>query len=211
MSETETPAAPASKSSAFDERDVAFVTECWTDIRTCKGLDLYFGKKLSANSRWNRGFEFGIATFATGSGAATGTAVIAAWAFWQTGPGRSFWAVLTVGAALAAVIKPFIGFDGRISRYSRLQQEYRALDGLLRDLPFMIRQENRVSQNHRAQYAKIRARMMDITKDWPATFDEELLDSCQKKVIENNPTDKLWVPAIESTHTAISSSGSGSA
>jgi hypothetical protein len=180
----------------FEERDYEFVRECWNDVRTCRGLDLYFGEKLAKTSGWNKGFEFGIATFATSSGAATGTAVIAAWAFWQTGPGQSLWAILIAGAALAAWIKPFVGFDRNIERYSKLQQEYRALFGLLRDLPFAVQQENQVTQDHQVRYKKIRERTMQATQQWPATMKDDRIEHFRQRVMNEMPANTLWMPKI---------------
>src|SRR5580704_2139866 len=122
----------------FEERDRDFVRECWDDARTCRALDPYFGEKLKNVSRLNKTFEFGIATFATSSGAASGAAVIAAWPFWQAGFGQWLWAILAGAAALAAWIKPFAGFDRHITQFSQLQQEYRTLFGLVRDIPFAV-------------------------------------------------------------------------
>jgi hypothetical protein len=182
---------------AFEERDYWFVRNCWNDARTCKALDPYFGEKLSKTSRWNKGFEFGIATFATGSGAATGTAVVGAWAIWQTGLGQLVWAILTAGAALAAWVKPFAGFDQNIERYSKLQQEYRTLFGLLRDLPFGVQQENQVTQDHQARYKEIRGRLMEATQLWPPDIMQDArIEYFQKWVIREMPSDSLWAPKI---------------
>jgi hypothetical protein len=189
-------------SQSFSEMDYELVRACWDDVRWCRAYDLYFGEKLHRATRTNRGAEIVVAGFGTGSVGASGGA-IAGWAFWQSATGAVIWAILGASAAATAWVKPFLRLDQAIEQYSKLQQEYRALFGLLRDLPFAIQQQGKVSEDHQARYAKVRERMQHASQQWPPIMDKVRIEGLQDQVADEMPADKLWMPKIPGVHPKV--------
>ena len=98
------------------EELVAQLNEIYRTLLSALLNRKYYGHRLSTYRSWDKVMEIALAIAAASS--------VGTWAIWQSGYGRSVWAVIAGGAVVLAVVKPFLQLPNEIERYSKLHAGY---------------------------------------------------------------------------------------
>lgn len=146
----------------------------------------YYGARLERVKQINLTLELVLAISSSGA--------IAAWNIWQSGAGETLWKVLAAVAAVIAVVKPLIGLDKSIERYSELVVGYAALFYDMRKLIADGKAANTVTAEDWARFGSVQQRIAALgVRDDPVPK-RRLHMISYETVLREMPDDLLWWP-----------------
>jgi hypothetical protein len=155
--------------------------------RTARLNVLYYDHTLNNLKRIHTASEIILAV-----SAASGTVGI--W-FFQTLFDGIPWKILISAAAIIAIAKPIIKISDRIQKESDVLCAWRDLDDELQKLSIKINQRGQYDDELKAIFLSIIEMKSEIVKDEPTDkIDDQLRESCYKRVLEELPLDSYFIP-----------------
>jgi hypothetical protein len=142
--------------------------------------------KLQTHSLW---MDIVIAATASGSGLAAVTQSALPDAI--THP---LWQILSVLAAVVAVVRPVYAPGKRIEALTRQKQGYETNYFALRMLTSAIRQDSKVTADHRRRYATCFERHEKLSLQDEPSPDQKRLSEARRLVEEELPATRFWWP-----------------
>jgi len=125
---------------------------------------------------------------------APGSALSGLW-FLETQTGLALWKVLSVVAAVAAFLKPFLKLSQKIKFYEQTISGYRALEYDLYDIILKVREEDSYSQNCIKLFdSAIKKKKVLATNPPEIVPDKKLVNMLYQEVIEEIPSISFYIP-----------------
>lgn len=123
------------------------------------------------------------------------TSAVAGFAFWNTEWGAVVWKVFGVGAAVIALVKPFLKLTDKIAKLEEIIAGYRALDHDLRCLEIKIHRDGAYTDEHKAALDSALAKKQALVTQSPIfPTDKALRRECEGEVMNQLPAESFYVP-----------------
>jgi len=146
----------------------------------------YYGCQLGAYRRLNRTSDIVLAIATPG--------MVGAWAVWHTQTGQLLWGVIAGSVSLLAVVKPIFNWPKEIDRYSRLHAAHTVQFYTLKQLVDDIEIAGEITAAMEKLFNESRAQYTELAKDDDVPAKKRLANRCEKEVLREIPSDRLWIP-----------------
>src|SRR5262249_39692525 len=157
-------------------------------LRTARLNVKYYGRRLQTVERMNFFMEFVLLATAPSS------AIAGLW-FWDTEYGKIVWGIMTITAAVAAVLKPLLNLTKRIKEYEGVLTGYRTLEYDLMELKSLIEQKQQYDQAMQLELRKALQREKALVAKNPEPRESERVRRiCQAEVLRELPPEAFFVP-----------------
>jgi hypothetical protein len=173
---------------SWTDADLALLESVYELQCTSKMNALYYERRLGALQAHSFWMEVVLAATASGSG-------LAALTVFESDAGRWAWQGLALAAALVSVVRPIYAPGKRIEAFARQQQGYHANFFNLKKLAFAIRQEGRITAEHRRRFDTFYDRHVQLSTEDEASPKRRLLEEAQCRTAAALPNDRFWWPA----------------
>jgi hypothetical protein len=164
------------------------VWDIYDNYRTARLNVKYHCIRLERLEKWNSVLEILVAITAPGS-------VISGLWFLKTQSGLEVWKYMSAVAAIAGFLKPFFKLGQKIKFYEQTLSGYRALEYDLYEIILRIRDEGTYSSASKKMFeAAIKKKKVLATNPPENTHDKKLIEKLFKEVIDEIPTNLLYIP-----------------
>lgn len=158
--------------------------------RTARLNKYYYSNKLSSTERWNFIIELIISI-------STPTSAIAGIWFMQTEHGQQLFKILIAVAAILSAIKPFLKLPKRIKDYDHCFSTYKSFEFDVEQIIIKIKQDQKYSDQAKKMLSAAQTRKGKIISSSPNyKIDEYLRGECQRKVINELPSNSFFIPEV---------------
>ena len=148
----------------------------------------YYGRRLQSVERWNFTIELVLLASAP-------TSAIAGLWFWQNPIGRNIWQYFGIAAAVAAVLKPILGFSRQMKDFESVLSGYRTLEYDLMEIKVLIEQRQKYDATLQGELKKAMQREKLLVGKTPeASESRRVKRRCEAEVLAELPTDSFFVP-----------------
>lgn len=105
------------------------------------------------------------------------------------------WRFFGIIAACAAVTKPLLGINDKISHINEILVGYKSLDHDLHCLSLLIKQEKKYDKNMKQQFFNLLEKKKELITANKVEIDNKRLQNiCEQEVITELPVDSFYIP-----------------
>jgi hypothetical protein len=160
-------------------------------LRTARLSVKYYGHRLRSVERANFCIEIILLASAP-------TSAIAGLWFWKDPIGRVVWQIFGVAAALAAILKPLLGYSKKIKEFEGVLSGYRMLEFDLLETKILIEQRQKYDASLQSELKKVMQRERLLVGKTPeATESRALKLRCEAEVLAELPSNAFYIPEDE--------------
>lgn len=170
----------------MSEVNAGRLTQIYDAYRSALLNRKYYGCQLDFYRKLNRTVEIALAI--------TTPSTIGGWAIWHGQTGQTIWAVIAAILALIVALKPVFDWPKEIDRYSRLHAEHTVQYYMFKQLVEDIAMEKRITPEMEKRFLDARDRHAQLSKDDDVKPSRRLASRCEREVLQEIPSDRLWVP-----------------
>jgi hypothetical protein len=173
----------------WTDADLTFLQESYELLCTSRMNAIYYAGRLARLQTHSFWMDLTTAIVASGSGLA---AVIQSSLPHEIG--HSVWQALSLIAAAVAVIRPIYAPGKRIESLTRHKQGYEANFFALKALTSSIRQDTKITGDHRRRYTTCFERHVKLSLEDEAEPDHKRLEVARKLAEDEFPPTRFWWP-----------------